>query len=105
MTIRSAGDRSAAKVDVYADEKTASVSPADKHTFILEFVTDVKQAKSKTHDHAFEIVESEPVLLMSGATELETQTWIEALKKIFWPGQVNDGKQHPCLFITLNQQK
>lgn len=92
MSIRSAGDRSAAKVDVYADEKTALTSPADKHTFILEFVSDVRQAKSKTHDHAFEVVESEPVLLLSGTTELETQTWVAAFKKIFWPGKVDNGK-------------
>ena len=90
MSIRSAG-RSAAKVDVYADEKTAKNSPADKQTFILEFVTDVRSAKSKTHLHAFEIVEREPVLLLAGTTELETQSWISTFRKIFFPEQEENG--------------
>ena len=92
MSIRSAGGRSAAKVDVYADEKTSQSSPADKHTFILEFVTEVRTAKSKTRDHAFEVVEREPVLLLSGATETESQTWVSALMKIFWPEKKKIGK-------------
>lgn len=84
MSIRSAG-RSAAKVDIYADEKTATESPADKMTFILEFVTDIRQAKSKNRLHAFEVVEKEAVLLLAGATELETQTWVSKFRKIFFP--------------------
>ncbi|WAR13024.1 hypothetical protein MAR_027204 [Mya arenaria] len=87
MSIRSAGGRAAAKVDVYSDEKTATSAPADKHTFIFEYVTEVRAAKSKTHEHAFEVVESEAVLLMSGATELETQVWMSAFRQIFWPDQ------------------
>lgn len=86
MSIRSAG-RSAAKVDVYSDEKTAKNSPADKQTFILEFVTDIRSAKSKTHSHAFEIVERDPVLLLAGSTELDTQSWMSTFKKIFFPEQ------------------
>lgn len=73
MSIRSAG-RSAAKVDIYVDQKTAENSPADKQTFILEFVTDIRPAKSKTHAYAFEIVEKEAVLLLSAATELDTRS-------------------------------
>jgi hypothetical protein len=90
MSIRSAG-RSAAKVDVYSDEKTAKNSPADKQTFILEFVTDIRSAKSKTHSHAFEIVERDPVLLLAGSTELDTQSWMSTFKKIFFPEQEENG--------------
>ncbi|KAH3776408.1 uncharacterized protein LOC127845095 isoform X2 [Dreissena polymorpha] len=98
MSIRSAGGRSAAKVDVYADEKTSQSSPADKHTFILEFVTEVRTAKSKTRDHAFEVVEREPVLLFSGATETESQTWVSALMKIFWPEKKKIGD---CFAVAI----
>lgn len=91
MSIRSAG-RSAAKVDIYADEKTATESPADKMTFILEFVTDIRQAKSKNRLHAFEVVEKEAVLLLAGATELETQTWVSKFRKIFFPHKEEIGK-------------
>ncbi|XP_045193069.2 uncharacterized protein LOC123549220 isoform X2 [Mercenaria mercenaria] len=98
MSMRSA-DRSAAKVDVYADEKTARNSPADKQTFILEFVTDIRTAKSKTHAHAFEIVEKEPVLLLAGETELDTQTWISTFRKIFFPQQ-EENAVFPVLIIS-----
>lgn len=101
MSIRSAGDRLAAKVDVYTDEKTASVSPADKQTFILEFVTSVRPAKSKTHSHAFEIVENEAVLLLSGVTELETQTWMAAFKKIFKQVYDDTGKFRQNIYPNL----
>ena len=94
MSIRSAG-RTAAKVDVYTDESTAIRSPADKITFILEYVTVVRAAKSKKHENAFEVVENEPVLLLAGETEYETQTWLTAFKKIFWPDQVENGMYRP----------
>ena len=90
MSIRSAG-RTAAKVDVYTDESTSIKSPSDKVTFILEYVSAVRAAKSKKHSHAFEVVENEPVLLFAGETEFETQTWLTAFKKIFWPDQVETG--------------
>ena len=93
MSILPAG-RSAAKVDVYADESTAKTCPADKHTFILEFVTEIRAAKSKKHTHAFEVVETDPVLLLAGKTELETQAWMSAFRRIFWQHQVDNGRCH-----------
>ena len=75
----------AAKIDVFPDEGSSYKSPCDKFTLFLENVTAVQPAKSKKHAHAFEIVENEAVLLMAGETELDSQTWVWTIRKIFWP--------------------
>ena len=83
----------AAKIDVFQDEVASYKTPSDKFTLFLENVRAVQPAKSKKHAHAFEIVENESVLLMAGETELESQTWVWAIRKIFWPNEYleNDG--------------
>ncbi|KAL4235207.1 hypothetical protein ACF0H5_006845 [Mactra antiquata] len=96
MSIRSAG-RSAAKVDIYTSEKVATDSPADKLTFIVEFVSDIRQAKSKTHQHAFEVVEKEPVLLFAGRSELESQTWMSVFRNIFFRDQDTEDNFPVCI--------
>ncbi|XP_071092332.1 uncharacterized protein [Haliotis cracherodii] len=75
----------AAKIEVYTDEETAVRTPGDRQTFILDHVTDVQLATSKTHPYAFEIVETEPVLVFSGSSNEETLQWMAAFKKIFYP--------------------
>ena len=74
-----------ARVDVYPDEETWKRSSSDKMTFLLENVTKVRMAKSKTHPFAFEIVEAEPVLVFSGVNDTESFDWITTFKKILWP--------------------
>lgn len=75
----------AAKIDVFPDEASSYKSPSDKFTLFLEDVTAVQPTKSKKRAHAFEIVETEAVLLMAGETELDSQTWVWTIRKIFWP--------------------
>ncbi|XP_046549424.1 uncharacterized protein LOC124259346 [Haliotis rubra] len=75
----------AAKVEVYTDAETASRTPGDRQTYILDHVTDVQLATSKTRPYAFEIVETEPVLVFSGSSNDETLEWMNAFKKIFYP--------------------
>ncbi|XP_067652109.1 uncharacterized protein [Haliotis asinina] len=75
----------AAKVEVYTDAETASRTPGDRQTFILDHVTDVQLATSKTRPYAFEIVETEPVLVFSGSSHDETLEWMNAFKRIFYP--------------------
>lgn len=98
MSICSAGGRPAAKVDVYSDQQTAITTPADKQTFIFEYVTDVRPAKSKTRVHAFEVVEGEPVLLIAGNNALTAQEWKTAFCRIFWPDKAVCGMYFKMLF-------
>nr|KAG5712962.1 hypothetical protein BaRGS_021756 [Batillaria attramentaria] len=74
----------AAKVDVYADENSWRQGRSDRMTFVLDHVTDVQLASSKTHPFAFEIVETEPVLVLSGASEMESYHWMSTLRQIFF---------------------
>ncbi|ESO82803.1 hypothetical protein LOTGIDRAFT_155833 [Lottia gigantea] len=72
-----------AKIDIYSDANSAKKSPTDKMTFVLENITAVQLSKSKTHPNAFEVVETEPVLVFSAASEQETATWMSIYRRIF----------------------
>lgn len=51
----------------------------------LTNITDITMIASKTHLHAFEIVANgKPVVVLSGATELDSRDWIWFLRKLFW---------------------
>ena len=90
----------AAKIDVFPDEVSSYKSPSDKFTLFLENVRAVQPAKSKKRAHAFEIVENEAVLLMAGETELESQTWVWTIRKIFWPNEYLDSEGGTCFYLT-----
>lgn len=76
-----------ARVDVCVDE-TAWRTRGDRTTFVLDGVTTLQQASSKTHPFAFEIVENEAVLVLSGASKAESSTWMADLKQIFFTDAV-----------------
>lgn len=81
-----------AKLDLYADEQSAKSTSHDKQTFIFENVTEIKTSNSKTHKLAFEILESEPVLVLSGQDQVDTESWITVLQNIFWPREHTEGE-------------
>ncbi|XP_050398974.1 uncharacterized protein LOC126816441 [Patella vulgata] len=72
-----------AKIDIYHDQDAVGKNTGDKMTFVLENITAVQLSKSKTHPHAFEVVESEPVLVFCAASEQETATWMSIYRRIF----------------------
>ncbi|XP_064611304.1 uncharacterized protein LOC135475369 isoform X2 [Liolophura sinensis] len=74
-----------ARVDVYVDEESASIPHAEKTTIILENITAVRRTKSKTHPYAFEIVDNQVRLSLSGYGEADTQSWMILLRHILWP--------------------
>lgn len=83
-----------AKIDLYPDDpatKQGQGRVSERITFILENVTAVQLASSRTHPFAFELVESEPVLVFSGQNEMESFGWINTLRQFFFAdGHVAD---------------
>lgn len=75
-----------AKLDIYQDSDSSKRSHTDKVSILLENVTDIKSAKSKTHPHAFEVCEgSTSPICVSGESESESNAWGWTLRQIFWP--------------------
>ena len=74
-------------LNMWQSSEHAETRRQDKLTISLENVTRIRRTKSKTHAHAFEIIEDEPVLYMAGDSETTSQAWIAALRRIFWPRQ------------------
>ena len=78
----------AAKVDLYNDDPSKKgQGQGDRLTLFLENVTAVQLASSKTHPFAFEIVEAEAVLVLSGSSQEESLEWIDVLKQLFFDSQ------------------
>ena len=75
------GDKTA-ELRLYKDEELIQV-------VALENIKEVRDVASKTHAHAFEIVDSnnKAIIILSGETALESKDWIWAIRKIFWPVQ------------------
>lgn len=71
-------------------------------SFRLQNVTDITMVTSKTHLHAFEILcERKSVVVLSGATELESRDWIWTLRKIFWPQALEQSDTHDLISLKL----
>ncbi|BFZ19488.1 hypothetical protein BsWGS_22526 [Bradybaena similaris] len=81
-------DEYVAKLDLYDNETKWQSNSPDKKTFILENVTGIQQTSSSTHQYAFEVVEKQPVLVLSGSSLEETCGWMLTLQQIFTPGEV-----------------
>ncbi|XP_074646243.1 uncharacterized protein LOC141902427 isoform X2 [Tubulanus polymorphus] len=78
-------EKYSAKLDIYTDHESALCKPNEKHTILLELVTEVKKCKSKTRSFAFEVnVETGPVLFLAGASETIRQTCMRSLKAMLW---------------------
>lgn len=95
----------AAKVDIYPQDpaKQGQGRAADRVTFVLENVTAVQMASSKTHPLAFEIVEAVPVLVLSGQSETESSGWITALRHIFFiDGHEADKSEHFAVTVVTD---
>ncbi|KAK3603410.1 hypothetical protein CHS0354_009390 [Potamilus streckersoni] len=71
------------QIDIYPSDEAAKNKIDCKQRIILENLTAIQPVKSKTHKFAVEVVEREPVLLLAGETELESQEWVEAIRQIF----------------------
>ncbi|XP_059141225.1 uncharacterized protein LOC131929055 [Physella acuta] len=96
-------DKYAAKLDLYDTEAKWRGQSADKVTFMLENVTCIQTAKSKTHHNAFEIVESLPVLVLSGFSDLESYSWMLTLQQIFTPDQIETNKDTYQVSVSANE--
>ena len=95
----------AAKVDIYSDDPASRQCQGrapDRMTFVLDIVTAVQLASSKTHPFAFEIVETEPVLVLSGSSEMESFSWMSALRHIFFAdANAHDTGSYLVLYLSL----
>ncbi|KAK7114319.1 hypothetical protein V1264_000395 [Littorina saxatilis] len=96
----------AAKIDVYPDEASSRQGQgqgraSDRMTFILDRVTAVQLASSKTHPFAFEIMETNPVLVLSGSSELESFSWMSALRNLFFADE--NAKDTESFKVTIQQ--
>ncbi|BFZ12965.1 hypothetical protein BsWGS_16004 [Bradybaena similaris] len=92
-----------AKLDLYDNEAEWRGNSSDKTTFVLEKVTCVRPVKSKTHKHAFEVIERLPVLVISGCSELDSYSWIVSLQQIFTPDQVEAKQDCYHVFVAENE--
>lgn len=82
----------AAKLDLYNDELAAKNNSQDRVTHVMDKVTAIQSANSKTHKLAFDIVETFPVLSLSAQTDVDTVAWIQIFQLLFWPAPLPDGK-------------
>ena len=99
-------DEIVARIEIYEGESHWQEKHVDRITYVFDHVTHVGLAKSRTRPHALEICERGiPVLLMSGATEIESYSWILTLQLIFTPGEIQQVKGRTLLItvITRNQ--
>lgn len=78
-----------AKIEIFTDEE-AYKKKQEKDTIYLENITLIRRTKSKSHPFAFEVIEDDPVLYLSGQNETETQSWLTSLRRIFWPFNPQD---------------
>lgn len=85
-------DEYVAKLDLYDSETKWQSNSPDKKTFILENVTGIQQTNSSTHQYAFEVVEKQPVLVLSGSSLEETCGWMVTLQQIFTPWEILTSK-------------
>lgn len=75
------GENGTVELNIYKENTTSLVD-----SYQLQNITDITMVTSKTHLHAFEILSAgKSVIVLSGATELESRDWIWTLRKIFWP--------------------
>ncbi|GFR87375.1 dentin sialophosphoproteinlike [Aplysia californica] [Elysia marginata] len=84
----SRGGKPLAKLDLFESEEKWKRDSSNRVTFILENVTSIRGAHSRTHPFALEIVQRHPVLVLSGTTETNSYTWMLALQKMLVPSQV-----------------
>ena len=96
----------AAKVDLYPDDPAilgqGQGRSADRMTFVLDHVTAVQPSTSKTHPFAFEIVETDPVLVLSASSESESFAWIVALRSLFFgDGFAGDTGMFVCWLLNV----
>ncbi|KAL3860280.1 hypothetical protein ACJMK2_010422 [Sinanodonta woodiana] len=82
MSNRAAGT-CVTQIDIYPSDEAAKNKIGCKQSIVMENLTTIQPVKSKTHKFAVEVVEKEPVLLLAGETELESQEWVEAIIHIF----------------------
>ncbi|XP_076470543.1 uncharacterized protein LOC143300628 [Babylonia areolata] len=62
---------------------------AERVTFVLDPLSEVREANSRTHPFAFELLEVEPVLVLSGTCREESRDWVTALSHMFFAGDVS----------------
>ncbi|CAL1532744.1 unnamed protein product [Lymnaea stagnalis] len=93
-------DEFAAKLDLYETETGWRNQSSDKTTFMLENVTSIQPVRSKTHRNAFEIVERNPVLVLSGCSDLESYSWMLTLQLILTPDLIEVKKE--CYQVSVS---
>ncbi|KAH9499738.1 Canalicular multispecific organic anion transporter 1 [Bulinus truncatus] len=81
-----------AKLDLYTSENSWKNHDSDKTTFMLENISCIQSAKSKTHPNAFEIVDRHPILVLSGSSDLESYSWMLTLQQILTPELIDAKK-------------
>lgn len=84
------GENGIVELNIYKENTTTLVDCYQLHN-----ITDITMVTSKTHLHAFEILASgKAIIVLSGATELESRDWIWTLRKIFWPHVLEQVNSH-----------
>ncbi|XP_013079683.2 uncharacterized protein LOC106065420 [Biomphalaria glabrata] len=96
-------DEFVAKLDLYTSESSWKSLDNEKTTFMLENISCIQSAKSKTHPNAFEIVEKQPILVLSGATDLESYSWMLTLQQMLTPEQIETKKDSYIVKVFDNE--
>ncbi|GAB6023610.1 hypothetical protein CHUAL_008380 [Chamberlinius hualienensis] len=71
-------------IDMYSNENRQG--QLERSTVYLEKVTVIHRTLSRSHHFAFTVEAAvEPLIHLAGKSETDSQSWISALRNIFWP--------------------
>ncbi|KAL8612436.1 hypothetical protein ACOMHN_008421 [Nucella lapillus] len=79
-----AAGKQTARIDVYPSEAVSHLPEERLWCFALDNLSAVQNSTSRTHPFAFELLDLEPVVVLSGSSREESAEWITALRNMFF---------------------